>query len=65
LIDVGQDPVQFKDAASNFHSLTLTQLQTLHTEMIQDGLSLYQKKWTLEGQIAAATTIAELEAIAW
>jgi len=65
LIDLGADPVQFKDADGVIHSLTQAELQTLHTEMIQDGLGLYQKKWTLEGQVEAATTIAELEAITW
>jgi len=65
LIDLGADPVQFKDADGVIHSLTQAELQTMHTEMIQDGLGLYQKKWTLEGQIEAATTIAELEAITW
>ncbi len=65
LIALNTDPVTFKDSNGDFHSLTLADLSILKTEMIQDGLAIYQKKWTLESQINNATTIEELEAITW
>ncbi len=65
LIDIGQEPVTFKDADGNYHQLSLTELSTIKTEMIQDGLGLYQKKWNLGQQIEVSTTIDELKAITW
>ncbi len=55
LIELGQEPVYFKDADNNFHALTQENLITLKQEMIQDGLSKYQWKWNKENEIMQAT----------
>ena len=57
--------IQFRCAYNNFIQLTLTQLQSLLLEMIQYGLSLHQKKWTLESEINNATTISAVQSITW
>jgi len=63
LIDLGNEPVYFKDTTNSFHALTIADLKTLKQEMIQDGLGKYQWKWTKQNEIMQATTIQELEAI--
>jgi len=63
LIDLGNEPVYFKDTANNFHVLTIADLKILKQEMIQDGLGKYQWKWTKQNEIMQSTTIQELEAI--
>jgi len=60
LIDMGQEPVYFRDHNNNFQSLTLDQLRTLKQEMIQDGLSKYQWKWNKENEIMSAETIDDV-----
>lgn len=59
------DTVQFRDYNNEFHTLTKADLITLKQEIIQYGLGLYQKKWTLEQQIEQAQTKEELEGIKW
>lgn len=44
---------------------TLAQVQALKGEMEDQGLALYQKKWTLEAEIEAAATIDQVKAITW
>ncbi len=63
LIDLGQEPVYFKDHFNQFHSLTLANLRTLKQEMIKDGLSKYQWKWNKETEIMNAADIATLTAV--
>jgi hypothetical protein len=63
LIDLGNEPVYFKDADNQFHSLTLEELHTLKQEMIQDGLSKYQWKWNKENEVMSAETIEDLNAV--
>jgi len=63
LIDLGQEPVYFRDHDNQFHSLTIADLQTLKQEMIQDGLGKYQWKWNKESEVMGATTIEELQLI--
>ena len=63
LIDLGQEPVYFRDCEGEFHSLDTEQLITLKQEMIQDGLGKYQWKWGKEAAIMGAASIEELEAI--
>jgi len=67
LIDIlnDEDIVQFRDYNNEFHTLTKADLITLKQEIIQYGLRLYQKKWTLEQQIEQAQTKEELEGIKW
>lgn len=63
LIDLETSPINFRDADNQFRLLTTEQLETIKTEMIQDGLGLYQKKWNFENSINTATTIDDLNAI--
>ena len=60
LIELGQEPVYFKDSDNNFHALTQENLVTLKQEMIQDGLSKYQWKWNKENEVMQATDINSL-----
>ena len=63
LIDLGLDDNLYRDADNNFIKLSNAQLKLLKGEMVQNGLSLYQQKWTLQAKIQAAKTLEELEAI--
>ena len=63
LIDLGQEPVYFRDHDNQFHSLTIAELTTLKQEMIQDGLGKYQWKWGKENEVMSAATIDELNAV--
>lgn len=60
LIELGQEPVYFRDHDNQFHSLSINDLQTLKQEMIQDGLSKYQWKWNKESEVMAASDIQSL-----
>lgn len=60
LIELGQEPVYFRDHDNQFHSLTISDLQTLKQEMIQDGLSKYQWKWNKENEVMSSTDIQSL-----
>lgn len=63
MIAAGQEPVAYVDAQNNIHTLSLSQLNTLLAECIENGQYLYQQKWTCRAQINACTTKEELEAI--
>ncbi len=63
LIDLGQEPVYFKDSDNQFQALTTADLQTLKQEMIQDGLGKYQWKWSKETEIMSTTLIVDLNSI--
>jgi len=60
LIDLGQEPVYFKDADNNFQTLTLDDLKTIKQEMIQDGLQKYQYKWEKQQEVMEAKDINTL-----
>lgn len=53
----------FMDANNEAHLLTLDQLKTVQLEIIQNGQSAYQQKWTLRTAIEQASTKEELDAI--
>jgi hypothetical protein len=55
--------VAFMDANNEPHLLSLEQLKTVQVEIIQNGQSAYQQKWTLRTAIEAALSIEDLEAI--
>ena len=63
LIDLGNEPVYFKDHDNQFQSLTLDNLRTLKQEMIQDGLQKYQWKWQKEAEVMESTSLSDLYAI--
>ena len=60
LIDLNIPSVEFNDSNGNFHTLTLSDLILLKSEMIQDGLKKYQDRWNLENSIKQCSTIDEL-----
>lgn len=55
--------VAFMDANNQPHLLSLEQLKTVQVEIIQNGQSAYQQKWSMRAAIEQATTKEELEAI--
>ena len=63
LIDLGQEPVYFRDHDNNFQELTIDDLKILKQEMIQDGLMKYQWKWNKESEVMSATNLEELASI--
>lgn len=51
---------------NSMHPVTVAELRDhVIPEMIAYGLSLYQKKWDLGTQIAAAATLSDLDAVVW
>lgn len=55
--------VAFMDANNDAHMLTLDQLKTLQLEIIQNGQSAYQQKWTLRTAIENAEDTEALDEI--
>lgn len=55
--------VAFMDANNQTHLLDLEQLKTVQVEIIQNGQSAYQQKWTLRTAIETAQSKEDLEAI--
>ena len=55
--------VAFMDNDNQPHLLTLDQLKTVQLEIIQNGQSAYQQKWTLRTAIEQASSKEELDAI--
>ena len=63
LINIGQEPVAFRDHDNGGHSLTLDDLRTLLKEAQMNGAMLYQQKWKLQKAIADAKSLKALKAI--
>ena len=63
LINIGQEPVAFRDHDNGDHSLTLDNLKTLLKEAQMNGAMLYQQKWKLQKAIADAKSLKALKAI--
>lgn len=55
--------VAFMDHDNQAHLLSLDQLKTVQLEIVQNGQSAYQQKWSMRTAIEQATTKEELEAI--
>lgn len=55
--------VAFMDANNQPHLLSLEQLKTVQLEIVQNGQSAYQQKWTLRTAIEQTSTKEELDAI--
>ncbi len=55
--------VTFMDANNQPHLLSLEQLKAVQLEIVQNGQSAYQQKWTLRTAIEQASTKEELDAI--
>ena len=63
LINIGQEPVAFRDHDNGDHSLTLGNLKTLLKEAQMNGAMLYQQKWAMQKAIADAKSLKALKAI--
>ena len=63
LINIGQEPVSFRDHDNGDHSLTLDNLKTLLKEAQMNGAMLYQQKWALQKAISACKSVKALKAV--
>ena len=63
LINIGVEPVAFRDHDNGDHSLTLDNLKTLLKEAQMNGAMLYQQKWQIQSAIEKCGTLEELRAI--
>ena len=63
LINIGVEPVAFRDHDNGGHSLTLDDLRTLLKEAQMNGAMLYQQKWQLQAKIESAKSLKSLKAI--
>ena len=53
--EVGEGTIQFCDYYNQFHGLNKTQLETLKSEINQNGQNLYQQKWVYRTAIEQCT----------
>ena len=63
LINIGQEPVAFRDHDNGDHSLMLEDLKMLLKEAQMNGAMLYQQKWKLQAAIDGAKSLKALKAI--
>ena len=63
LINIGVEPVAFRDHDNGDHNLTLDNLRTLLKEAQMNGAMLYQQKWQIQSAIEKCGTLEELRAI--
>ena len=63
LINIGVEPVAFRDHDNGDHSLTLDDLRTLLKEAQMNGAMLYQQKWAMQAKIESAKSLKALKAI--
>ena len=57
------EPITFRDADNQFHTLTYAQVKVLQKEIIENGNYAYVQKWTFDAQVENATTKEGLDAI--
>ena len=63
LINIGVEPVSFRDHDNIDHSLTLANLELLIKEANMNGAQLYQQKWQMQAKIESAKSLKALKAI--
>ena len=63
LINIGAEPVSFRDHDNGDHSLTLNDLRTLLKEAQMNGAMLYQQKWAMQKAIDGAKSLKAQKAI--
>ena len=63
LINIGREPVSFRDHDNGDHSLTLNDLRTLLKEAQMNGAMLYQQKWAMQKAIGACKSVKALKAV--
>lgn len=65
LITYYTEPIPYKGYSSTRPNTTLEELQTFKREIFENGVRLYNRKWSLEEAIAEAQTKEELDEIVW
>ena len=65
LITYYTEPIPYKGYSETRPNTTLEELQTFKREIFENGVRLYNKKWSLEEAIAEAQTKEELDEIVW
>ena len=63
LINIGVEPVSFRDHDNGDHARTLDNLKTLLKEAQMNGAMLYQQKWAMQKAIEACRSIKALKAV--
>ena len=63
LINIGIEPVAFRDHDNGDHQLTLDNLRTLLKEAQMNGAMLYQQKWQMQAKIESTKSLKALKAI--
>lgn len=63
LVTIGSGTVDFCDYYNQFHKLNKAQLETLQSEIIQNGQSLYAQKWQYRTAIENCTNNEQLDAV--
>lgn len=63
LITIGSGTVDFCDYYNQFHELNKAQLETLQSEIIQNGQSLYAQKWQYRTAIENCGNNDQLDAV--
>lgn len=63
LITIGDGTVQFCDYYNGFHELNKAQLETLQSEIIQNGQNLYAQKWQYRTAIEDCVDNEGLDAV--
>lgn len=63
LITIGSGTVDFCDYYNQFHELNKAQLETLQSEIIQNGQSLYAQKWQYRTAIQNCSDNEQLDAV--
>ena len=63
LINIGVEPVSFRDNDNGDHQLSLDDLRTLLKEAQMNGAMLYQQKWQMQAKIESAKSLKSLKAI--
>lgn len=54
-----------RDYDNNFHEVSILDVQSIVSDLIEYGLWIYKRKWQLEYVIKTATTMAQIQGIEW
>ena len=57
--------VQLRDKQNQFHTVNLTDLTAITSELFDFSIALRQRKWDREAAIDACTTVGAVEAVVW
>ena len=63
LVTIGSGTVDFCDYYNQFHELNKSQLETLQSEIVQNGQSLYVQKWQYRTAIENCSNNEQLDAV--